>query len=70
MTSRPRSRASASVPEAARPNAFGHPGAGGSIGLGDLAHGVALAFTPNPRRGRLARGRRADQLVEAVYAAL
>ncbi|UGT41890.1 beta-lactamase family protein [Nocardia yamanashiensis] len=58
------------VPDAARPNAFGHPGAGGSIGLGDIENRVAFAFIPNLRRDWLAGDRRAYQLLEAVYAAL
>ncbi|WP_330182491.1 hypothetical protein OHB26_01805 [Nocardia sp. NBC_01503] len=55
---------------AARATAFGHPGAGGSIGLGDIENDLAIAFIPNLRRDWLARDRRAYRLVEAVYAAL
>ncbi|AVH21792.1 serine hydrolase domain-containing protein [Nocardia cyriacigeorgica] len=58
------------LPAAARASAFGHPGAGGSIGLGDPDHDVAFAFIPNLRRDGLAGDRRAYDLVEAVYAAL
>ncbi len=58
------------VPESARPTVFGHPGAGGSLGLGDIENQVALAFVPNLRRDWLAGDRRAYRLVEAVYAAL
>ncbi|MFE4462236.1 esterase, partial [Nocardia tengchongensis] len=50
--------------------AFGHPGAGGAIGLGDLTHRVAIAFTPNLRRDWLSGDRRAYNLVDAVYSAL
>ncbi|MGW4242171.1 serine hydrolase domain-containing protein [Nocardia sp. NPDC004722] len=58
------------VPVAARPTAFGHAGAGGSIGLADPVHRVAFAFIPNLRRDWLAGDRRAYRLLEAVYAAL
>ncbi|MFF0487884.1 serine hydrolase domain-containing protein [Nocardia sp. NPDC004068] len=58
------------LPAPARSTAFGHPGAGGSIGLGDRENRVALAFTPNLRRDWLAGDRRAHDLVAATYAAL
>jgi CubicO group peptidase (beta-lactamase class C family) len=58
------------LPGPARQTAFGHPGAGGAIGLGDLAGEVAIAFIPNLRRDWLAGDRRAYDLVAAVYDAL
>jgi CubicO group peptidase (beta-lactamase class C family) len=58
------------LPAPARPTAFGHPGAGGAIGLGDAEHRVAIAFVPNLRRDWLAGDRRAYDLVAAVYDAL
>jgi CubicO group peptidase (beta-lactamase class C family) len=58
------------VPESASPSVFGHPGAGGSVGLGDLEHRVALAYIPNMRRDWLAGDRRAYNLIDAVYEAL
>jgi len=58
------------VPEPARLTAFGHPGAGGAIGLGDIDNQVAIAFIPNLRRDWLAGDRRAHDLVAAVYNAL
>ncbi|WP_040811284.1 serine hydrolase domain-containing protein [Nocardia concava] len=58
------------VPEPARPSCFGHPGAGGSIGLADPTHHLAFAFIPNLRRDWLSGDRRAHNLLEAVYAAL
>jgi CubicO group peptidase (beta-lactamase class C family) len=58
------------LPETARPTAFGHPGAGGAVGLGDLGNRVAIAFIPNLRRDWLAGDRRAYDLVAAVYDAL
>ncbi|MFC7429404.1 serine hydrolase domain-containing protein [Nocardia tengchongensis] len=58
------------LPASAAATAFGHPGAGGAIGLGDLTHRVAIAFTPNLRRDWLSGDRRAYNLVDAVYSAL
>lgn len=57
------------LPAAARSSAFGHPGASGALGLGDLEHGLAFAYLPNLTRPALG-DRRAYRLVEAVYAAL
>lgn len=58
------------LPEAAAATVFGHPGAGGSVGLGDLDNRVAIAFVPNLRRDWLAGDRRAFDLVAAVYQAI
>jgi CubicO group peptidase (beta-lactamase class C family) len=58
------------LPEPARPTAFGHPGAGGAVGIGDIANQIAIAFIPNQRRDWLAGDRRAYDLVAAVYDAL
>jgi len=58
------------LPEVARATAFGHPGAGGAVGLGDLAHGLAFAFVPNLKRDYFAGDRRACRLIEAAYAAI
>ncbi|MFD6356827.1 serine hydrolase domain-containing protein [Nocardia tengchongensis] len=58
------------LPAPARDTAFGHPGAGGAIGLGDNVNRVAIAFTPNLRRDWLSGDRRAYNLVDAVYSAL
>ncbi|WP_433593662.1 serine hydrolase domain-containing protein [Nocardia sp. CA-145437] len=58
------------LPEAARPTAFGHPGAGGAIGLGDTANRLAIAFTPNLRRDWVSGDRRAYDLIDAAYGAL
>lgn len=58
------------VPEPAQRTVFGHPGAGGSVGLADLEHKVAFAFVPNLRRDWLAGDRRAYRLIAAVYDAL
>lgn len=58
------------VPEPAQRTVFGHPGAGGSVGLADLEHKVSFAFVPNLRRDWLAGDRRAYRLIAAVYDAL
>jgi len=57
------------LPPAARATAFGHPGASGALGLGDLEAGVAFGFVPNLTHPALG-DRRAYRLVEATYAAL
>ncbi|GAA2583465.1 serine hydrolase domain-containing protein [Actinomadura fulvescens] len=57
-------------PLPAAASAFGHSGAGGSIGLGDLEAELALAYVPNLMGHHFAGDRRAYHLVEAVYAAL
>jgi hypothetical protein len=58
------------VPEPAQRTAFGHPGAGGSVGLADLEHKDAFAFKPNMSRDWLACDRRDYRLIAAVYDAL
>ncbi|MFB4299998.1 serine hydrolase domain-containing protein [Actinomadura sp. NTSP31] len=58
------------VPKAARETAFGHTGAGGSIGLGDRDAGLALAYLPNRMGEQLSGDLRAFRLTEAAYASL
>ncbi|MFD0903876.1 serine hydrolase domain-containing protein [Actinomadura sediminis] len=58
------------VPAAGRGTAFGHTGAGGSIGLGDPDAGLAVAYLPNLMGDHLSGDLRAYRLVEAAYAAL
>lgn len=58
------------TPSAGRSTAFGHSGAGGGIGLGDLEKGLAVAFIPNQMGGGMAGDRRAYELVKAAYASL
>jgi CubicO group peptidase (beta-lactamase class C family) len=58
------------LPDPARSTAFGHPGVGGSVGLGDIDNRVAIAFVANLRRDWLAGDRRAYDLVAAAYSAL
>ena len=64
-----RPSASMWLPPVAREHGFGHPGASGALGFGDLEAGVAFAYVPNLTRPALG-DRRAYRLVEAVYAAL
>ncbi|RCV53307.1 serine hydrolase domain-containing protein [Marinitenerispora sediminis] len=58
------------VPRAAWPGAFGHTGSGGSIGLADVEHGVAIAYVMNRTGTELSGGTRAMRLVKAVYDSL
>ena len=58
------------APAAGRASAFGHTGAGGSIGLGDPDAGLALAYLPNLMGDMVSGDLRAYRLAEAVYAAL
>jgi CubicO group peptidase (beta-lactamase class C family) len=57
------------LPEAARTSAFGHPGASGALGVGDLDCSLGFAYIPNLTRPNLG-DQRAYRLLEAVYAAL
>ncbi|GAA1544698.1 serine hydrolase domain-containing protein [Actinomadura kijaniata] len=58
------------TPEAGRGSAFGHTGAGGSLGLGDADAGLALAYLPNRMGDQLSGDLRAYRLTEAAYASL
>lgn len=58
------------TPPAAQETAFGHTGAGGSIGLGDIDAGIGVAYLPNLMGDQLSGDLRAYRLVEAVYASL
>ncbi|MGI5491778.1 serine hydrolase domain-containing protein [Microtetraspora malaysiensis] len=51
-------------------SAFGHTGMGGSLGLGDVEHGLAMAYTMNRMAGSVAGSLRAYHLAEAVYDSL
>ncbi|GAA1707320.1 serine hydrolase domain-containing protein [Nonomuraea bangladeshensis] len=48
-------------------SAFGHSGAGGSIGLGDPERGLGIAYVMNKMANALSGNLRGIRLVEAVY---
>ncbi|MGN9838210.1 serine hydrolase domain-containing protein [Nonomuraea sp. H19] len=50
--------------------AFGHSGLGGSIGMGDPARGLAIAYVMNKMANAISGNLRGIRLVEAVYSAL
>ena len=50
--------------------AFGHPGAGGSLGFADPAKGLAFAYVMNQMQLGVVGDPRAERLVSAVYASL
>jgi CubicO group peptidase (beta-lactamase class C family) len=50
--------------------AFGHPGAGGSLGLADPERGLAFAYVMNQMGGAVAGDQRAATLLQAVYESL
>ncbi|MFC5751707.1 serine hydrolase domain-containing protein [Actinomadura rugatobispora] len=58
------------VPAAGRESAFGHTGAGGSIGLGDIEADLAVAYLPNLMGDQLSGDLRAYGVLEAAYGAL
>lgn len=58
------------TPRAGQDSAFGHTGAGGAIGLGDVDHDLALAFIPNLMGDQLSGDLRAYRLIEAAYSCL
>ncbi|TDD70893.1 class A beta-lactamase-related serine hydrolase [Actinomadura darangshiensis] len=58
------------TPKPGRASAFGHTGAGGSIGLGDPEAGLAVAYLPNLMGDQAAGDLRAFRLTQAAYAGL
>jgi CubicO group peptidase (beta-lactamase class C family) len=50
--------------------AFGHTGAGGSIGMADPAHGVSLAYLTNRLGSGVSADSRSTDLLNALYASL
>ncbi|GAA2575066.1 serine hydrolase domain-containing protein [Actinomadura fulvescens] len=58
------------TPPAGRQSAFGHTGAGGSIGLGDPEAGLTIAYLPNSMGDQLSGDLRAYRLTEAAYTSL
>ncbi|MCO6006518.1 beta-lactamase family protein [Actinoallomurus purpureus] len=55
------------TPRAGWDSAFGHTGLGGSISLGDIESGLALAYIPNRMGDEVSGGVRAYRLLEAAY---
>ncbi len=55
---------------AASPRAFGHSGAGGSLGLADPEHRVGFGYVMNRMQVGLAEDKRPRNLLRAVYSAL
>jgi CubicO group peptidase (beta-lactamase class C family) len=58
------------VPLAGRETAFGHSGAGGSLGLGDVERGIGMAYVMNRMGNELSGDLRGYRLTEAVYASI
>jgi CubicO group peptidase (beta-lactamase class C family) len=54
-------------PPQAERSIFGHFGAGGGFGLGDIDNGLAVSYLPNGMRGQVASFSRPYRMVEAVY---
>ncbi len=52
------------------PGAFGHPGAGGSLGFADPERGVAFGYAMNQMKLGVSGDERSDGLVRAVYDSL
>jgi Beta-lactamase. len=50
--------------------AFGHPGAGGSLGFADPASGISFGYVMNQMQLGLAGDPRSERLVSAAYASL
>lgn len=55
-------------PMGANPRAFGHPGAGGSLGFADPENGIAFSYSPSLMCEGGGLGDRCRALSEAVYA--
>jgi CubicO group peptidase (beta-lactamase class C family) len=55
---------------AARPSAFGHPGAGGSLGLGDADAEIGFGYVMNQMQLGVTGDPRSAELLAAVYASL
>jgi CubicO group peptidase (beta-lactamase class C family) len=52
------------------PEAFGHHGVGGSIGVGDLQTRMGISYATNKLYARLDNGPRAGGVIAAAYEAL
>ena len=58
------------LPLGPNPRAFGHPGAGGSLGYGDLDASIGFGYTMNQMQNNLSGDPRVQGLLDAVYASL
>ena len=58
------------MPLGPNPRAFGHPGAGGSLGYADLDAGIGFGYTMNQMQNNLSGDPRVNGLIDALYAAL
>ncbi|CAN5468822.1 serine hydrolase domain-containing protein [soil metagenome] len=58
------------VPMGPNPRAFGHHGAGGSIGMGDRENAMAIAYAPARMHSRMDNGPRARRVIDAAFASL
>lgn len=52
------------------PTAFGHPGAGGSLGFGDLEASISFGYTMNKMANALIDDQRSNQIAKALYESL
>jgi CubicO group peptidase (beta-lactamase class C family) len=51
-------------------SAFGHPGAGGSVGFADPEHGIGFGYAMNRMTANLSGDPRTRGLIRALYEAL
>ncbi len=58
------------LPLGPNPRSFGHPGAGGSLGYGDLDANIGFGYTMNQMQQNLSGDPRVQGLLNAVYASL
>ena len=58
------------MPLGPNPRAFGHPGAGGSLGYADLDAGIGFGYTMNQMQNNLSGDPRVNGLINAVYSSL
>ncbi len=58
------------MPLGPNPRAFGHPGAGGSLGYADLDAGIGFGYTMNQMQNNLSGDPRVNGLIDALYSAL